>query len=123
MNMPTVKLSNNLIVANFSFPKILKFRDGMELAACHHYRAKKLDVLYTRIVTATRNWRDVRVIPHLSDEVKAELKRVGFLDIDIVLVPEDLMRAVVADDWGVGSLRVPYREPGYKTFSHGMFLL
>ena len=74
-NMPTVKLTNGIIVGNFSSPHTFEFADGTILPACSKERAEKLKMNFTEnyVESPSKMWKDIKPQIELTDEIYKEL--------------------------------------------------
>ena len=74
-NMPTVKLTNGIIVGNFSSPHTFEFADGTILPACSKERAEKLKMNFTEnyVESPSKMWKDIKPQIELTNEINEEL--------------------------------------------------
>jgi len=114
-HMPTVRLENGLLVANFSSPHEFLFTDGSKLPACSSERARDLMLIADEKVSVTsvvvKGGRTVEVQNidlefRLSPKVEEALLKANQGDADIILVPFPVMRALKDERIGIGRCRV-----------------
>lgn len=102
MKLPTVTLTNGLVVANFSSPHEFKFVDGSILPACSPERANHLMLhaaMEMESITTIRgiDITDVSILFLMSKVVKEELERLlspENKNFDILIVPLPVMTAM-----------------------------
>ena len=114
----TVRLSNQLIVGNFSSPHSFTFEDGSVLDAVNDYDSERLKVIFNEtIVDEKLEWKRAEVYKEyktvaldftLSDEVRNEMevwqKMWEHNDVDIVLCPLPMIQALHKIDDGLGTI-------------------
>lgn len=103
-NMPTVKLTNGIIVGNFSSPHTFEFEDGTILPACSKERAEKLKMNFTEnhVESPTKMWKDIKPQIELTNEINEELNFItDWLDnnwelnkVHVILIPLMMMSAL-----------------------------
>ena len=122
-----VRLSNQLLVGNFSSPHQFTFEDGTVLPSVSDYDSMRLKVNFNETVIQTdklmyqENERYSTISLHftLSDEVKWEMdtwiKMYEHNDVDIVLCPLPMIQALkqegYVDGWTINS---PFRAVRMK---------
>lgn len=102
-NMPTVKLTNGIIVGNFSSPHTFEFADGTILPACSKERAEKLKMNFTEnhVESPSKMWKDIKPQIELTNEINEELNFIiDWLDngelneVHVILIPLMMMSAL-----------------------------
>jgi hypothetical protein len=99
INFPTVKLSNGLVVGNFSSPHEFKFVTGEVLAGCspEHSRMGSLESKEIESVHP-KGWTDIELKFFLSGDVERLLHAAHAMgEVDIWLVPFPVLEAVKRD--------------------------
>lgn len=95
MEIPTIRLSNGTVVANFSSSHPFYFGDGSILPACSSIRAEKMRVKYTgSIAEKKENIRFSTTMPILSSEAIREIES-GYPGIDVVIISQRMMGDIV----------------------------
>lgn len=92
--MPIVTLKSGLRVGNFSSPHEFKFVTGEVLAACSSERAKALMLDTTEVEEKNYGWTDIQLKFFLSDNVRVAINTLPFEDVDVVIVPLPVKRAI-----------------------------
>jgi len=80
-DMPNIKLSNGLIVANFSSPHKFEFEDGNILEKCTDQRAEKLKVIFNE----TKKTEKIRNIDIQNISLDFELSEAIIIQINNIL--------------------------------------
>jgi len=80
-DMPNIKLSNGLIVANFSSPHKFEFEDGNILEKCTDQRAEKLKVIFNE----TKKTEKIRNIDIQNISLDFELSEAIVVQINNIL--------------------------------------
>ena len=118
LRFKTVRLSNQLIVGNFSSPHSFTFEDGSVLDAVNDYDSERLKVTFIETVVDEKlEWKRAEVYKEyktvaldftLSDEVRNEMevwqKMWEHNDVDIVLCPLPMIQALHKIDDGLGTI-------------------
>ena len=127
--LKVVRLSNQLIVGNFSSPHQFTFDDGTKLDAVSDYDSMRLKVDFNETIiedTIIRHHENSQYISTisldftLSDEVKREMevwiKMYQHNDVDIVLCPLPMIQALYKDEYDRGAklLKTPFRAVRMK---------
>lgn len=102
--MPTVRLSNGLIVGNFSSGHPFTFTDGRVLLACETDRVELGSAQLTEMITVTRfhtgsgyvDVQDLKLQPTLRPECVGMLRATERTGAHIVIVPLMLKQAIDA---------------------------
>jgi hypothetical protein len=106
---PVVKLSNGIVVANFSSPHQFLFEDGSVLEACSPERAKRLMLESQEYIEAAKKWVDVRLRFLMSEAVDGELLVMDKdEEVDIILVPLPVLTAIKGCMMHDDDFREPY---------------
>ena len=127
--LKVVRLSNQLLVGNFSSPHDFTFDDGTILSKVSDYDSMRLKVNFNETVV------DDKIVRHhensqyistvtldftLSEEVKWEMevwmKMYQHNDVDIVLCPLPMIQALYKDEYDRGAklLETPFRAVRMK---------
>jgi len=106
--MPTVRLSNGLLIGNFSSPHPFEFVDGSVLPACDPDRSKFAQLDAVEYIT-TEEIRGVGVdiisLKFLMTEpLRAELEAAKASEADVVLIPFPVMNAAKEAGMEIGKL-------------------
>lgn len=103
--LKVVRLSNQLLVGNFSSPHQFTFDDGTVLDAVSDYDSMRLKVNFNEYViddNLAKKYKTVGLTFTLSDEVRREMevwhKMWEHNDVDIVLCPLPMIQALYEDD-------------------------
>ena len=120
--LKVVRLSNQLLVGNFSSPHPFTFDDGTVLPAVSDYDSERLKVNFNEtVVDIKKYWiKTVQLDFTLSQEVEWEMenwvKMWKHNDVDIVLCPLPMIQALQqVEDYGLeGVLESPFRAVRMK---------
>ena len=128
--LKVVRLSNQLIVGNFSSPHQFTFDDGTVLDAVSDYDSMRLKVNFieeilpspigVKRIDIEQMWTDVSLSFELSEEVYNEIdiwqKMWQHNDVDIVLCPLPMIQALYKDEYDRGAklLETPFRAVRMK---------
>jgi len=114
--LKVVRLSNQLLVGNFSSPHAFTFDDGTVLDAVSDYDSMRLKVNFNETVVddnLAKKYKTIELDFTLSDEVYREMevwqKMWEHNDVDIVLCPLPMIQALE-----VGLLMTPFRAVRMK---------
>jgi hypothetical protein len=101
--IPTVKLSNGVVVGNFSLPHSLTFTDGSILPACSEARADALILTpEEREFQGIKGTRDVYATFKMTEEVRAEMHRQeANRNVDILIVSLLVMETLEDFGWSM----------------------
>ena len=109
--LKVVRLSNQLLVGNFSSPHPFTFDDGTVLDAVSDYDSMRLKVNFNEYViddNLAKKYKTVGLTFTLSDEVRHEMevwyKMWEHNDVDIVLCPLPMIQALHKIDDGLGTI-------------------
>ena len=98
--MPTVTLSNGLVIGNFSSPHPFNFTTGEILAACSPERALMGALEAVEIEATNGRWTDIQLSFKLTPAVREALDIAQQSAVDVVLVPLPVLQAVRAEPSG-----------------------
>lgn len=110
LRVPVVRLSNGVVVANFSSPHSFEFTDGTILPACSLERANLL-ALDSQEIEMTNgdgqiHFVDIVLNWGMSETVRVELLRISKIrGYHILLIPLAVMTAVKAGNLPIGRCR------------------
>lgn len=96
-NMPIIRLSNGLKVANFSSAHPFIFEDGSKLPGCSDERCNLLSLTAEEVVRRSRcdRYNDIQLRYRMSDIVAEALLWADANDnVDIVIVPLPVLEAI-----------------------------
>jgi hypothetical protein len=107
MTIPTVKLSNGLVVGNFSSPHAFVFEDGSNLSPCPPERARACMLHAVEVESpGIKGTVDIELSFKLTSSVRDELALAQALPgIDIILVPLPVMKAMADAGMPIGKCR------------------
>lgn len=96
--MPTVTLSNGLIVGNFSSPHAFHFTDGTVLPACSAERRvlSQLDVTEKGVSRRRTKIPSISVEMTLSEAGRIALHEASKVKCDVIIVPRPVLDALKA---------------------------
>ena len=105
--VPTATLSNGVVVGNFSSPHAFTFTDGTVLQACAEDRARWYMLSAREIERpGIKGTTDIELTFEMTDDIAREIAMVcARRDIDIVVVPLPVMKAMVAAGMDIGKCR------------------
>jgi hypothetical protein len=112
---PSVKLLSGVRVVNYSSPHPYRFHTGEELPACSDEVAQdtKLVADHGREKN-DKGWYDISINYSLSEMQEEELLKLAILnEIDIILVPYPVLKAIIDIDWNE-SIDAAYEKGGFK---------
>lgn len=94
--MPTVRLTNGLVVGNFSSPHEFQFEDGSILPACSKERAEALSVEFKETVhdSGDIRYQNISLGFDLRDDVLAAFTNDCEGEVDIVLCALPMIKAL-----------------------------
>jgi|TARA_Y100000310_G_scaffold266211_1_gene277634 hypothetical protein len=115
LRFKTVRLSNHLIVGNFSSPHSFTFEDGSVLDAVNDYDSERLKVNFNETIVESfkhkfgvEHYKTVSLDFTLSQEVIEEmdiwLKMWEHNDVDVVLCALPMIQALHKIDDGLGTI-------------------
>lgn len=111
----SVRLTNGIIVVNFSSPHDFNFDDGSVLPACSAERARALSLVAREIEHPSTSWVDIELSFDLTADMRDELLRLFLANEKqkqvVVLVPLPVMQAMKAEfRWDAKRVReTPFR--------------
>ena len=121
LRFKVIRLSNQLIVGNFSSPHSFTFEDGTVLDAVSDYDSERLKVNFNETVVQTRNilhYKTVSLDFTLSAEVLNEMyiwdKMYKHNDVDIVLCPLAMIQSLKEIQQVNEILKRPFRAVRMK---------
>ena len=121
LRFKVIRLSNQLIVGNFSSPHSFTFEDGTVLDAVSDYDSERLKVNFNETVVQTRNilhYKTVSLDFTLSAEVLNEMyiwdKMYKHNDVDIVLCPLAMIQGLKEIQQVNEILKRPFRAVRMK---------
>jgi len=120
--LKVVRLSNQLLVGNFSSPHAFTFDDGTVLDAVSDYDSMRLKVNFNETVVddnLAKKYKTIMLDFTLSDEVYREMevwqKMWKHNDVDIVLCPLPMIQALTQEGYTSGWLiNSPFRAVRMK---------
>ena len=119
--MKIIRLSNQLLVGNFSSPHAFTFDDGSVLPAVSNYDSMRLKVNFNEYViddNLAKKYKTVGLTFTLSDEVRREMevwhKMWEHNDVDIVLCPLPMIQALNEVRNGNSTVNSPFRAVRMK---------
>jgi hypothetical protein len=95
MRMPRTRLSNGLIIGNFSSPHVFNFEDGSIIDRCDPERVKRGSLTAKEIKSeGIRGTTDIELSFELNHEIRLMLGEAEMSGVDIYLVPLPVMMAM-----------------------------
>lgn len=110
LDIPVVRLSNGILVANFSSPHSFSFTDGTILPSCSTERSKLLALSQQQIEIETvqdnLTFTDITFVWQMSKVVRDELLRLSKLDgFNILVIPFPVMTSLKEIGLPIGRCR------------------